>query len=67
MANAKFKNKNQSLKNTFITVCIIIGVIFLILYVYKWYLVKEADKYARSYLITTNTISYEFYKQENHF
>ena len=59
MANIKIKNKNQSLKNTLITIGIIIGIIFLVLYIYKWYLVKEAEKYARSYLITTNTISYE--------
>ncbi len=58
MANTKYKGKNQT-KNWYIGFFIVIGVILLILYVYKWYSVKEEQKYINSYLISSNTVSLE--------
>lgn len=58
MASPKYKNKSQT-KRWVIMLCIILAIIFSILYFYKWYQVKEQEKYLNSYLITTNTISQE--------
>ena len=55
---AKYKNKNQT-KRWAITICVVLAIIFGILYIYKWYQVKEQEKYLNSYLITSNTISQE--------
>lgn len=59
MANTKYKNKSMSIKNIAILLCIVLGVIFIVLYCFKWHQVKEDEKYIQSYLISTNTISLE--------
>lgn len=58
MASKKYKNK-PSIKNIVIGLCVIIGIIFLLLYFYKWHQVKEDEKYLNSYLISSSTISLE--------
>ena len=59
MASTKVKYKNQTAKKYFVGLCIILAIIFLALYFYKWHTVKEQEKYLNSYLIETNTISLE--------
>ena len=59
MASTKIKYKNQNVKKYFIGLCIILAIIFLALYFYKWHTVREQEKYINSYLISTNTISLE--------
>lgn len=59
MASAKIKYKNQNVKKYFVGLCIILAIIFLALYFYKWHTVREQEKYYNSYLISTNTISLE--------
>ncbi len=50
----KFKNNH---------IWVVLGVILLIvlgsIYCYKWYKVKQAEKYYTSYLVDTNTINFE--------
>ena len=58
MFMAKYKNKNQT-KKWIITICVILAIIFGILYFYKWYQIKHQEKYLNSYLITSNTVSQE--------
>lgn len=59
MASTKIKYKNQNVKKYFVGLCIILAIIFLALYFYKWHTVREQEKYYNSYLIETNTISLE--------
>lgn len=59
MASSKIKYKSQSAKKYLIGLCIILAIIFLALYFYKWHTVLEQEKYYNSYLIETNTISLE--------
>ena len=59
MASTKIKYKNQNVKKYFVGLCIILAIIFLALYFYKWHIVREQEKYYNSYLIETNTISLE--------
>ena len=59
MASNKIKYRNQTAKKYFIGLCIILAIIFLALYFYKWNSVLEQEKYYNSYLIETNTISLE--------
>ena len=59
MASTKIKYRNQNVKKYFVGLCIILAIIFLALYFYKWHTVKEQEKYLNSYLIETNTISLE--------
>ena len=59
MASTKIKYKNQNVKKYFVGLCIILAIIFLALYFYKWHTVREQEKYINSYLISTNTISLE--------
>ena len=59
MASSKIKYKSQSAKKYLIGLCIILAIIFLALYFYKWHTVLEQEKYYNSYLISTNTISLE--------
>lgn len=59
MANINYKNKSTSIKNVVAGLCIVIGIIFIVLYFYKWHQVLEDEKYINSYLISTNTISLE--------
>lgn len=58
MAKTK-KNNNQNMRNIFIALLIIIGIIFLIIYFAKWHEVKYEEKYQTSYLVSTNTIYLE--------
>ena len=59
MASTKIKYRNQNVKKYFVGLCIILAIIFLALYFYKWHTVREQEKYFNSYLISTNTISLE--------
>ncbi|MCI9281146.1 MAG: hypothetical protein HFI49_02665, partial [Bacilli bacterium] len=59
MASTKYKNKPISLKKITISLCVVLGVILIILYAYKWHQVKEDEKYLQSYLISSNTINLE--------
>ena len=59
MASGKIKYKNQTVKKYFVGLCIILAIIFLALYFYKWHNVLEQEKFYNSYLISTNTISLE--------
>lgn len=59
MASAKIKYRNQSAKKYFAVLCIVLAIIFLILYFYKWHIVREEEKYYNSYLVSTDTISLE--------
>lgn len=60
MASGKMKYKNKTVKKYFVGLCIILAIIFLALYFYKWYSVLKQEKYYNSYLISTNTINFEF-------
>lgn len=51
--------KTDSLKKYIIMLIIVLGIIFLFLYFYKWYEVKQDEKYLQSYLMETNTINLE--------
>lgn len=57
MAKTKNKNVSTSLKKWVIGLFIILGVLFIILYINKWKEVKTEEKYLTSYLVSTNTIS----------
>lgn len=59
MASPKYKNKPVSLKKITISLGVVLGVILIILYAYKWHQVKEDEKYLQSYLISSNTINLE--------
>lgn len=59
MAMKKYGNDSLTLKRILITLGVIIGIIFLVLYFYKWHQVKSEEEYQKSYLVTTNTISLE--------
>jgi len=53
------KNNESSMKDLIIILLSIVVVILLALYFYKWYQVKQDEKYMESYLINTNTINLE--------
>lgn len=59
MAKSKYKNKSVFTKKLAITLGIIIGFIFIVLYFNEWQEVKEEEKYLNSYLMSTGTINYE--------
>ncbi len=59
MAKNKMKYKNQVYKKYFALLCVVLFIILLVLYFYKWHTVLEQEKYYNSYLISTNTISLE--------
>lgn len=52
-------NRIIPLKNYYIAVLIFIAIILGILYALKWYNIKQSEIYRESYLIKTNTITYE--------
>lgn len=56
---AKNNVKSLPLKKIFITLLIVLGIILLTLYFYKWHQVKQDEKYLKSYLISTSTINLE--------
>ncbi len=43
-------------KNYIIALAILLGAILLVLYIFKWYQVKEEEKLMTSYLISSNTV-----------
>ena len=59
MAKVKYGNDSHTLKRFLIILSMIIGIIFLGLYFYKWHQVKSEEEYLKSYLVSTNTISLE--------
>ncbi len=54
------KKKNIPFKNYIISALLFLGVIFLFIYAFSWYQIKEQEKLLESYLIKTNTINYIF-------
>ena len=57
---AKNKKKtNINYKDYLVKIGIILFIILALIYSYMWYRVKEQEKYLTSYLISSNTISYE--------
>ena len=65
MASPKYKNKPVSLKKITISLGVVLGVVFIVLYAYKWHQVKEDEKYLQSYLISSNTINLEMNSTNN--
>lgn len=59
MAKKKNNSRYIPLKNYFIAVLIAAFAIFLVLYLFEWYKVKNLEKYGTSYLINSNTINLE--------
>lgn len=59
MASTKYNNKPISLKKITISLCVVLGIIFLGFYAYRWHQVKTDEKYLQSYLISSNTINLE--------
>lgn len=57
MNKKKYKNNYNPTKNYIAALLIILGVILLGVYIYKWHCVKEDEKYLDSYLVSTNTIN----------
>ncbi len=57
MANTKYKN--QSIHKLVISLIIVLVIVFIGLYFYKWHQVKTQEKYLTSYLVATGTINYE--------
>ena len=56
------KNKKKSItnpKNYLVKIGLVIFLILILIYSYMWYRVKQQEKYQTSYLISSNTISYE--------
>ena len=53
------KNKYIPTKNYILTLLLIIGIIFLVIYITKWHEIKDTENLNSHYLITTNTISLE--------
>ena len=56
------KKKNEELrtipiKNYLLALLVLIGGIALIVYIFEWYQVKEAEKYMESYLLKSKTIN----------
>lgn len=62
------KKKNESrfipLKNYYIASFVFLAIIFITLYIFKWYEVKQSEKYRESYLVSTETITLEI-NEEN--
>lgn len=58
----KKKNKHSNYfttKNYIYAALSILAILFLIWYILSWYVVKQKEKLMSSYLITSNTITYE--------
>lgn len=62
------KKKDESrfipLKNYYIAAFVFIAIILVTLYIFKWYEVKESEKYRESYLVSTETVNLEI-NEEN--
>lgn len=62
------KKKNETrfipLKNYYIAVLVLIFIIFITLYIFKWYEVKQSEKYLESYLISSETITMEINEED---
>ncbi len=54
------KNQYVPLKNYVLATILFLGVIFLFLYAFSWYNVKNKEKLLESYLVKTNTVSLIF-------
>ncbi len=60
----KIENRFIPLKNYYIAVFVLIAIILITLYIFKWYEVKQSEKYRESYLVTTETVTLEI-NEEN--
>lgn len=62
------KKKDESrfipIKNYYIAAFVFIAIILVTLYIFKWYEVKESEKYRESYLVSTETVNLEI-NEEN--
>ncbi|MCI8671013.1 MAG: hypothetical protein HFI36_03120 [Bacilli bacterium] len=59
MASTRNKNKSLSMKNYLAACLLILGIVLVVLYFYKWHQVKEEEKYLNSYLVNTGTVNLE--------
>ena len=59
MASTRNKNKSLSMKNYLVACLLILGIVLVVLYFYKWHQVKEEEKYLNSYLVNTGTVNLE--------
>ena len=59
MAKKKNNSRYIPLKNYVLAIMIVAIAIFLVLYLFEWYKVKNLEKYGTSYLISSNTINLE--------
>ena len=62
MNNKKKKSKESkyfSPRNYLCALLFLIAIILVIWYICSWYLVKKEEKLMNSYLVTTNTVTYE--------
>lgn len=57
MANTKYKN--QSVNKLVVSLIIVLVIVFIGLYFYRWHQVKTQEKYFTSYLVSSKTINYE--------
>lgn len=60
----KIENRFIPLKNYYIAAFVLIGIILITLYIFKWYEVKQTEKYRESYLISSETVTLEI-NEEN--
>ena len=60
----KIENRFIPIKNYYIAAFVFIAIILVTLYIFKWYEVKQSEKYRESYLVTTETITLEI-NEEN--
>ena len=56
MSPKNAKKKKIEPVNYFYALLILVGCVLLVLYIFKWYDVKQEEKLMNSYLITSNTI-----------
>ncbi len=59
MAKTKYKKKATPIKKWLVTFCVIIGVLLVAWYFYKWHQVSVQEKYLNSYLVSSGTINLE--------
>ena len=60
----KVENRFIPLKNYYIAAFVLIAIILVTLYIFKWYEVKQSEKYRESYLVSTETVTLEI-NEEN--
>jgi len=59
MVKKKKKTRYVPLKNYLIAALLVAVTIFLVLYLFEWYKVRQIEKYGTSYLVESNTVNLE--------